>query len=349
MTVVSMAAPLCPAECIGMSVEAIGKLMPMFLLVAGDGRVVASGPTLAKIVGQDIVGRPFDETFEPRRGWWSATGDPGPDPDTICLGGWQIMPGRRIHLSLRQHPDIILRGSAISREHNDGALINLTFGVHLAQAARDFALTDDDFAPSDLAMELLYLQEAKELVMGELRALNHRLEQARVQAIGEAMTDPLTGLANRRAFDMAFEHALERSRVGGEPFALAHLDLDLFKAVNDSLGHAAGDRVLAIVGHILREETRKGDVVARVGGDEFIMLLRGPLDYDGISQMGERIIARLEEPVPFEGQVCRISGSIGVVLSVNYLCPDAQVMLADADAALYNSKRKGRARCTIVA
>lgn len=338
----------CPEECIGMAPDTMGHLMPMYLMIAADGRVMALGPTLAKIIGKDIYGQPFEAIFQPRRGWWEVADDAPPDPESLRLGAWRIKAGRRIHLSLRAHPEITLRGSAIARAQDDGVLMNLTFGVHLAQAVRDFALTDDDFAPSDLAMELLYLQEAKELVMGELRALNHRLEQARARAIGEAMTDALTGLANRRAFDTALEQSLESSFAGGAPFALAHLDLDHFKAVNDTLGHAAGDRVLEVVGQILREETRKGDLVARVGGDEFIMLLRGPLDYARISKMGERIIARLEEPVPFEGQECRISGSIGVVLSMNYLRPDAQGMLADADAALYNSKREGRARCTIV-
>ena len=255
---------------------------------------------------------------------------------------WRVAPGRRVHLWLRNHPDIGLRGSAIALPPSSGggALINLTFGVHLAQAVRRFGLTNDDFAPSDLAVELLYLQEAKAVVMAELRGLTARLEKA--------MTDALTGLANRRAFDAEFNRAIAATRAGGAGFALAHLDLDHFKAVNDTLGHAAGDRVLEEVAGILREEIRHEDLAARVGGDEFILLLRGDLASERLKELGERIIARLEVPIPFEGGLCRISGSIGVILSRSYDHPSAERMIADADAALYESKRSGRARCTII-
>ncbi len=120
--------------------------------------------------------------------------------------------------------------------------------------------------------------------------------------------------------------------------------LDFFKSINDTLGHAAGDHVLAETANILREETRKFDTVARVGGDEFVMILRGGNDADRVARIGARIISELERPILFEGQPCRISGSIGATLSDTYAVPDADRMHADADEALYAAKQAGRNR-----
>lgn len=116
--------------------------------------------------------------------------------------------------------------------------------------------------------------------------------------------------------------------------------------MNDTLGHAAGDFILEQVSRILREETRQGDLAARVGGDEFILLLRSPVDPGAIEAMTQRIIGRLERPVTFEGRECRISGSFGVALSSQLEVLEAERLLAMADAALYRSKSAGRGCCS---
>ncbi|OCX64694.1 hypothetical protein BFP70_10975 [Thioclava sp. SK-1] len=316
-----------------MSTVALGQLMPMCLWLGPDHTILSMGPTLEKIIGgPDAIGKSFHDVFLIGRGG-----------ARTCA---KLEPTRRIHLSLRKKPAISLRGALVQSD-GGGFILNLTFGIHLTEAIREFSMTEADFASSDLAMELLYLQEAKTVVLNELRGLNRRLEDARRSAEDQARTDALTGLSNRRAFDAALSSALVDRRLSGRPFALAHLDLDHFKAVNDTLGHAAGDQVLTQVARILREETRDRDVVARVGGDEFVLLLRDILDPAPLQALGVRIISRLEEPVPFENTVCRISGSIGVVISSNYDDPTPEQMMADADAVLYQSKREGRARCTI--
>jgi diguanylate cyclase (GGDEF)-like protein len=160
------------------------------------------------------------------------------------------------------------------------------------------------------------------------------------------LTDPLTGLANRRAFDQALSRAI--SGAGrGQAFTLLHLDLDHFKQVNDTLGHAAGDHVLAHVASVLAAHTRRSDVIARIGGDEFMAILHGTCDPDVLSGISARIIAALERPIDYEGNACLISGSIGLARSLAYQRPDGQQMLTDADAALYCAKREGRARARI--
>ncbi len=342
-----------------LSVNGIAQLMPMFLRLDRDGRIIEVGSTLAKVLGENVSGQPMEKVFRVGRGWapnGGFRGEPGHTmgdaqfealPDPLRIGDWSALPGRRVYLGLTRHPDIQLRGVCVPLGSDaDGVLLNLSFGIHLSDAVRRFALSDADFAPTDLAMELLYLQEAKAAVLGELRGLTTRLEAARAAAHDKAMTDALTGLANRRAFDFALGRSVAGVRHGGAPFAVAHLDLDHFKAVNDTLGHAAGDFILEQVSRILREETRQGDLAARVGGDEFILLLRSPVDPGAIEAMTQRIIGRLERPVTFEGRECRISGSFGVALSSQLEVLEAERLLAMADAALYRSKSAGRGCCS---
>jgi diguanylate cyclase (GGDEF)-like protein len=226
----------------------------------------------------------------------------------------------------------------------DQVLINLSFGIDLIAAVREFALTDADFAATELAMELLYLAEANAAVTRELRGLNLRLEGARLAAEEEAMTDPLTGLRNRRAADLF----LERLCDAGAPFGLLHLDLDFFKAVNDSLGHAAGDFVLEQVGSILRDEIRAEDCAARIGGDEFVVIVSRNADPAVLVGIAERIIARVSQPLSHEGAECRVSASVGIVRSVDMAAADPTRILAAADRALYAAKHAGRSRAVLL-
>ncbi|MEQ3630400.1 MAG: GGDEF domain-containing protein, partial [Sulfitobacter sp.] len=158
----------------------------------------------------------------------------------------------------------------------------------------------------------------------------------------QAFTDTLTGLKNRRALNAV----LERLITAGEGFAVMHVDLDYFKAVNDSLGHAAGDHVLQVVARIMQQETRSSDMVVRLGGDEFTVVLPDVRGEGILRRIGQRIIDRLEEPIRYKGEVCKVSASIGTVWIQRGDRQPREVVLANADAALYASKHAGRARHT---
>ncbi len=308
--------------------EAIGLLMPMHVLIDAKGGIVGGGPTMRKLMeGKPFLGFDFFDVFEVRRPF-----------GLVNLAALQAKVGARIYLNARALPSTGFRGVAVPLAAGEGVLVNLSFGIGLVDAVRDHALTDADFATTDLAIELLYVVEAKSAVMHELRDLNLRLQGAKSVAEEQALTDTLTGLRNRRALDLALAQAAEAAA----PFALMHLDLDFFKAVNDTLGHAAGDHVLRRVAQVLTDETRAHDTVARVGGDEFVMLLPGLTDASRLEQIAQRIIARLCEPIPYEGQSCHIAASVGVTASTLYDRPHPDLMLQDADNALYSAKRAGR-------
>ncbi len=324
----------------------LGQLMPMFLWLDPQGQVLDLGPTLARVLGCDAVGTRFDDHFVLRRLRLRAPEVPVPD-GTVAPPKMSFDRGAlRLHLDLRGHPGVGLRGAsvALGLGGEDGVLLNLTFGIHMSEAVREFGLTEADFAASDLAIELLYLGEANAAVLGELGEMTARLELARRSAVVQSLTDPLTGLANRRAFDAALGEEIDAQAHGGAPFAVAHVDLDYFEEVNDTLGHPAGDHVLKTVARRLVQALRKGDLVARTGGDEFLLLLRGLSDRERLLRLGERLIEDIEAPCDFRGTPCRVSASIGLETSQGYDPMTTDALLAAADRALYAAKRSGRGR-----
>ncbi len=156
-----------------------------------------------------------------------------------------------------------------------------------------------------------------------------------------ADTDALTGVANRRSFEMAISRDVSRSIRSGESLTLVMLDLDHFKQLNDLFGHQAGDEVLRRVGAVLREACRESDVAARYGGEEFAVLLPGCGRHEAFvaAERLRELIARIEAAVP-------ISTSAGIAtFGVHATTPDG--LVAAADEALYHSKRMGRDRSTV--
>ncbi|WP_377189785.1 GGDEF domain-containing protein [Ruegeria meonggei] len=303
-------------------------LCPMFVLVDETGRIQRVGPTLQKLrPDQQMAGKSFVDVFKLVR------------PRAVkSVSALMSLAGAKLHLKLHDTPSTALKGLIAPLPQGKGAVINLSFGISILDAVRDYALTSADFSGTDLAIELLYLVEAKSAAMEASRSLNLRLQGAMLAAEEQALTDMLTGLKNRRAMDVFLGHLIS----GSTPFALMHLDLDYFKSVNDRFGHAAGDYVLQQAAQIMIEETRSDDTVARIGGDEFVIIFRGLIDEKVLSAVAGRLIERLKKPMEFESNTCRISASIGTALSTQFVSPKAAEILHAADLALYEAKRKGR-------
>jgi len=157
----------------------------------------------------------------------------------------------------------------------------------------------------------------------------------------QATHDNLTGLINRWMFGQHFEQAIQRSQRNGQPLALLLLDLDDFKAVNDSMGHAAGDQVLIEVARRLRGALRAGDVLSRLGGDEFTVLLPDLPSIEHAHQVAEKLQRLLAAPCRLQGCEVALGASIGLAHYPND-AHDTQTLMRYADMAMYAAKAKGR-------
>lgn len=156
----------------------------------------------------------------------------------------------------------------------------------------------------------------------------------------QAETDDLTGLANRRALLPEIVHELERYRRSREPMAVAMLDVDLLKTVNDRSGHAAGDALLRMIGRVLARETRAFDKAARIGGDEFALLLPQTRLFEAVVACKRILDACGRIPLPRPDGTCPVTLSIGVTAAQS--SDTAEKILARADQGLYEAKAAGR-------
>jgi diguanylate cyclase (GGDEF)-like protein/PAS domain S-box-containing protein len=183
---------------------------------------------------------------------------------------------------------------------------------------------------------LLDSRTAPESYVGVLRDIS--VERDQLDALAhDAYHDPLTGLPNRRLLADRFEQAAAHTRRSSYQFALVLIDLNGFKAVNDTLGHRAGDEVLQFVGAGLTQAMRAEDTVARLGGDEFAVLIHSSQSYESLPAVEARIKAVLGRPAAIQGHQLHLSASIGVSL-----CPtdgvDFEGLLEQADRRMYARK-----------
>jgi len=173
--------------------------------------------------------------------------------------------------------------------------------------------------------------------LGTVRLRMLREHIRRLEA--ETVTDPLTGAFNRRHLDTCVVHAMERRNRLGEPASLLLFDVDRFKEINDSLGHAAGDDVLKRLVKVVGRRTRRVDVLFRIGGEEFALLLAGAAGADALA-VGEDVRACVEG--------ARLLGARAVTISIGVSeladGQSARDWIAEADGALYAAKRRGRNR-----
>jgi diguanylate cyclase (GGDEF)-like protein len=157
-----------------------------------------------------------------------------------------------------------------------------------------------------------------------------------------ASHDALTGLPNRMTFLDRLENALDRARRSPNPVTVYSIDLDHFKDINDTLGHAAGDLLLIQVAARMRSVLRRGDTVARLGGDEFAMIQTGIDQPQTAAALAERIIAELSQPFDLNGQEAVVGTSVGMALHGPGDTTSPQQLLTNADLALYAAKHSGR-------
>jgi diguanylate cyclase (GGDEF)-like protein/PAS domain S-box-containing protein len=173
-------------------------------------------------------------------------------------------------------------------------------------------------------------------------SLGLELRRARDQGRAVGLIDPLTGLPNRLLFNDRLNSAIQEAHRTSEMFAVVFVDLDRFKNINDSLGHAVGDQVLAAVAKRLRSGVRGSDTVARYAGDEFILILRHIVQREDVARIAEKIVRAMEVPLQLAGGLeLSITASLGLSFYPDD-ATDSERLLKHADVAMYSAKGMGR-------
>lgn len=183
-------------------------------------------------------------------------------------------------------------------------------------------------------------------VVSVMRDISERIAAQR-QLLYMAFHDPLTGLANRALFDDRLHIAVADAKRHGDLLGLAYLDLDDFKPVNDTFGHAVGDSVLQRIATALSSVIRSQDTVARLGGDEFVVLLPRLRSEFDLAVVGRKICQAIEEPMLVDGHQIKVSASVGLALFEPDI-DDERSLLVKADCAMYEAKRRSGGPCGFI-
>ncbi len=201
----------------------------------------------------------------------------------------------------------------------------------------------DYFVPKPIDIDILYqqLEKIAQNLQNKIYADNARkMEKEKLCSL--AYFDPLTQIFNRYLFNMKLNEAIERVKRYKSRFSLLFIDLDNFKSINDTYGHAAGDVVLQSVAHNILQVIRKGDVFARISGDEFALIVEDIDDISYLNDFVKKIIEAVSKPIIVENISLQITCSIGISR-----CPKdadtAKTLLDIADHAMYRAKQEGKA------
>ena len=299
-------------------------LCPQHLCFDGDGVITHIGPGLHSVLPRNLD-QPLFALLTILR------------PLGIQdLGTLFAHAGRALSVEIQGHDNLRLRG-VVARD-GDGGVLSLSFGIARQHAIKRYRLILQDFAPTDLAPEMLYLIEANQAAMRASRSLTERSQGAKLFVVEQAHSDTLTALRNRRSLERILDHLAQINEI----FSLIQIDLDYFKSVNDTLGHAAWDMVLQHVATVLRRETHHDDFLIRMGGDEFLLVIKHLTDQARLMSLFTAVIRGIEEPQEYDGAACQISASLGVLVHAGGTPWNAADVLHRVNEAVYASRRGGR-------
>lgn len=318
----------------------LDRAFPFSILVNAAGRVTHLGPSFAKLArSDDLLGESvFDVvTFrKPRR----------IDAENLFQG----LKHQRLTCDIAHAGDVVpisLYGTAFVVDTGKGPniLIALTPGVNARVVVEDMGLRMSDFGAADGSADLLPLLAMQAQMLEDSKKKSERLAAARDDMESLANQDALTGLPNRRALLRFLDEALAQG-----PLSLLHIDLDRFKEINDTHGHAAGDVALRHAADALCKVFGDDAMSARIGGDEFVAVLKGEIAEDKLHALAHKTIATVSLPFAFAGEHLSVGASIGLAQSTGQEKISSDELLHYADLALYEVKRAGRGNvqlCTV--
>lgn len=225
----------------------------------------------------------------------------------------------------------------VIRRNGDVRHIRAKAAVHdVGDAPRIIGLNWDVTADVKLHDELTHAKS-------QMENRNAELEDTKAKIEHMALHDSLTGLPNRRFLDSELSNLVAEDQLATAAYALLIVDLDRFKQINDTFGHAAGDALLVHVSKILQSLTQASDFVARIGGDEFVIVCRQNTDEKHLTQLAESIVDQMRAPMRYNGKECRFGVSVGIS-TTEHGVNEASHLLVNADLALYQAKSTGRNR-----
>jgi len=246
---------------------------------------------------------------------------------------------------VRQQPKSVLCTPLLNQGRLVGILYlenNLTTGAFTVDRLEVLNLLSSQVAISIDNASLYNTLEQR--VKERTRELEQEItERKRAESIIKQMAyhDALTGLPNRRLFNDRLNLALAHAKRNQQKLAVMLFDLDHFKEVNDTLGHSVGDQLLQVVSEQLMNLLRKGDTVARMGGDEFMLLLPEIAQVEGAAEVAQKILEAIRKPYVFDGHELHVTTSIGIAFYPND-GEDADTLMKNADIAMYRAKGQGR-------
>lgn len=261
----------------------------------------------------------------------------------VLLGGLVLT--HRLSQPLRKLLDVVETRTRDGRSVVHPADGSAGAGTAVAPGAAPLPPVRGYVEVNQLSDALVAMVAEEDRLTRELLAINTTLEERVLEKTAElqalARVDTLTRLPNRYSFNEKLPQALARARRQGNIVALMFLDVDHFKAINDNFGHAVGDAVLVEFAQRLSSSVRITDTVARLAGDEFVIVLEGLRGEDEAQLVAHKIVAGLQRPFDLSGRAIQVSSSIGIAVHSEGVIEPAQ-LLARADSALYQAKAAGR-------
>ena len=315
---------------------ALDALNPFFVWVDARGVIVTHGRTISKLFGgRNLSGQPANAHFVFIR----------PHVRDIAQ-----IEGSNVALKVRTVPPggvsaANLPGTAIRLVDPGGYLLMLTPGLEILRLADIFELRKTDLSAADGSEDLMFLLQSQRHLMQEMLETATLVEEARRAAEVEAKSDLLTGLLNRRGLSENLETLLSNGTRGN--CGLLHLDLDRFKLINDTHGHAAGDAVLVHVGAVLKSAVQPPSFAGRLGGDEFVVVFPGLEGAEALVRFAETLASQIGVPIAWGEFNLKIAATFGLTWVPAGSSVSFDDLLHQADLALLDGKRRGRARITV--